>query len=224
MQPSYSVVMLGATGAVGGHVATTLSKIPQVDRLTLLGRRKVEGLVGQSITQHLVDVLTPSSYQELLIGHQTAICTLGVGQPSKVSKADFIKVDKEAVLNFAVACKQSGIQHFELLSAVGVNAKSSYFYSRTKGELENGLKELNFKRLSFFHPSMILTPTNRYGLSQKILLMTWPLISLLFIGSLRKYRGIRVDMLGAAIAKNVMTDKQGVETLQWDEFTVLAKS
>ncbi len=224
MQPSYSVVMLGATGAVGGHVATTLSKIPQVDRLTLLGRRKVEGLVGQSITQHMVDVLAPSSYQEFLVGHQTAICALGVGQPSKVSKADFIKVDKEAVLNFAVACKQAGLEHFELLGAVGVNAKSSYFYSRIKGELEEALKALNFQRLSFFHPSMILTSTNRYGLSQQILLMTWPLISPLFIGSLRKYRGIRVDILGAAMAKNVMTDKQGVETLQWDEFAVLAKS
>lgn len=224
MQSPFSVVMLGATGAVGGHIATTLSKIPQVDRLTLLGRRKVKELIGHSIAQNLVDVLEPSSYQDLLAGHQTAVCALGVGQPSKVSKAEFIKVDKEAVMNFAVAFKQAGIEHFELLSGVGASSTSSSFYARTKGELEDGLRELNFQRLSLFHPSMILTPTNRYGLSQHFLLATWPLISALFIGSLRKYRGIRVDILGAAMAKNVMTDKQGVETLHWDDFRVLAKS
>ena len=65
---------------------------------------------------------------------------------------------------------------------------------------------------------------NRYGLSQHILLITWPLISPLFIGSLRKFRGIHVDILGSAMAKNIMTDKKGVETLHWDEFMILSKS
>ena len=98
------------------------------------------------------------------------------------------------------ASKKEGIQHFELLSSVGVNSKSSFFL-RTKGELENGLRELNFNRLSLFHPSMILTPENRYGLSQKLTLMTWPFVSKLFVGNLRKFRGIPVDILDASIAK-----------------------
>ncbi|MFT5170393.1 MAG: hypothetical protein ACI9BD_000160 [Candidatus Marinamargulisbacteria bacterium] len=223
MKPNYSVVMLGATGAVGGHAENTLSKLPDMKKLTLLGRRKVDTLSGSAITQNIIDISEPTSYQDLLKGHQTAICALGIGQPSKFTKAEFIKIDKDAVLDFAKACKAAGIQHFELLSAIGATSKSASFYLRIKGELEDGLKALNFNRLSLFHPSMILTPTNRYGLSQQIVLKTWPILTPFFMGPLRKIRGIKVDILGAAIAKNITTDRQGVETLYWDEFRDLAR-
>ena len=64
-----------------------------------------------------------------------AICTLGVGQPSKMSKEEFLKIDKQAVLDFAVSCKNNGIKHFQLLASVSINANSSSFYLRSKGEL-----------------------------------------------------------------------------------------
>jgi len=223
MKEYYSIVMIGATGAVGGEAAKVLSEMPQIERLTLLGRRENENLKGSSITQHVIDLFDPSSYQELLTGHDIAICTLGVGQPSKMSKEDFVRIDRDVFLNFASSCKKEGIQHFELLSSVGVNSKSASFYLRTKGELENGLRELNFNRLSLFHPSMILTPENRYGLSQKLTLMTWPFVSKLFVGNLRKFRGIPVDILGASIAKNTTAEKSGVEILEWSDFNKLGK-
>jgi uncharacterized protein YbjT (DUF2867 family) len=223
MTGSTSVVMLGATGAVGGHTARTLARLPELTRLSLLGRRPVQGLEGGAIEQHVIDILAPSSYRDLLAGHRTAICTLGVGEPSKMSKAEFVRIDRDAVLDFASACKQAGVRHFELLSSAGVSATSSSFYLRTKGELEDGLRALNFERLSLFQPSMILTPTNRYGLLQAIMLFAFPLLDPVLVGSLRKYRGIRVDRLGAAIAMNVLKDAQGVETLQWDDFMRLSR-
>ena len=106
MKEYYSIVMIGATGAVGGEAAKVLSKMPQIERLTLLGRRENENLKGSSITQHVIDLFDPSSYQELLTGHDIAICTLGVGQPSKMSKEDFVRIDRDVVLNFASSCKK----------------------------------------------------------------------------------------------------------------------
>jgi len=78
--------------------------------------------------------------------------------------------------------------------------KSNSFYLRTKGELVEALKALNFDRLSIFQPSMILTPTNRYGIAQAITLKVWPFLKPLLMGSLRKYRGIPVNVLGQAMA------------------------
>ena len=51
MKEYYSIVMIGATGAVGGEAAKVLSEMPQIERLTLLGRRENENLKGSSITQ-----------------------------------------------------------------------------------------------------------------------------------------------------------------------------
>ena len=214
--------MVGGTGAVGGQAARVLAGMKEVRRLTLLGRRTVEGLAGSVVSQAVVDIFQPGSYQHLLGGHRQAVCTLGVGQPSKVSKAEFVAVDKDAVIGFATACKTAGVQHFELLGSVAADPKASSFYLRTKGELREALVALNFERLSIFQPSVILTPTNRYDIWQGLLLAAWPRISVLLPGTWRKYRGIRVDTLGTAMAKNLLTDGGGTEILEWDEFQRVA--
>ena len=219
-----SVVMLGATGAVGGHTFRTLITYPQVDRLTLLGRHSIPDISNNNIHQKEINIFDSNSYRKLLPGHHTAICTLGVGQPSKMSKDDFVKIDKLAVIDFALECKKAGVSHFELLGAVGANSTSSSFYLRTKGELVNELKALNFERLSIFQPSLIQTLTNRYGFAQAVALSVFPILKPILLGNLRKYRGIPVEQLGKAIAVNILIDNKGLETLYWDDFYEITKA
>lgn len=215
--------MLGATGAVGSHVAATLARMPDVGKMTLLGRRPLEGLHTDKASQLVVDVFDPASWDAAVPGHEAAICTLGVGQPSKISRGDFVRIDKTVVLDFATSCRKAGVSHFQLLGSVGADRHSRSFYLRTKGELEEGLKELDFERLSLFRPSMILTPTNRYGVSQGLTLAIWPRLRPFLAGGLRKYRGIAVDQLGKAIALNLTTPGKAVEILHWDAIDALAR-
>jgi uncharacterized protein YbjT (DUF2867 family) len=210
--------MLGASGAVGTETLDKLLQLENIQQLTLLGRNPISNINVDFVQQHKISISDTNSYRKYVQGHTTAICTLGVGEPSKVSKKEFVKIDKIAVLEFAKECKKAGIKHFELLASVGINPKSSSFYLRTKGELVEELKALNFERLSVFQPSMILTPTNRYGIVQAITLKVWPFLKPLLIGSLRQYRGIPVHILGQAMAKNVFTQEEGYEILKWDEF------
>jgi uncharacterized protein YbjT (DUF2867 family) len=219
MQPT-SIIMLGATGAVGGEALKTLLKDPRAEKITLLGRRDIPAVSADRVVQHTVDIFAPESYADLVAGHQAAICTLGVGQPSKISKEEFEKIDKLAVIDFAKACKAAGVQHFELLSSVGISPKSSTYYLRMKGELVEALKELEFERLSIFKPSMILTPTNRYGFGQAVTLAIWPVLDKLFLGGARKYKGVKVEDLGGAMAQNLFREGVGNEELFWDEFQV----
>lgn len=213
-----NITFLGATGAVGTQTLQNLLKMPQVEKLTLLGRRPVPNITTKHVHQHKIDIFEPETYGSLLNNHNVAICTLGVGEPSKMSKEDFLKIDKQAVLDFAVACKKAGIQHFELLSSVGINAQSSSFYLRSKGELIEEIKALGFERFSVFLPSMILTPTNRYGFLQGATLKIFPLLKPLLRGGFKKYRGIPVEVLGKAMAKNILLDKKGLEYLEWSDF------
>ncbi len=220
---SHTIVMLGATGAVGGHVVKTLLASGAIQRLSLLGRRRVEGINASFVEQHTVDVFAPASYAARLPGHRAAICTLGVGEPSKISKEEFVRTDRDAVLAFASASKTAGVEHFQLLSSVGADSRSRSFYLQTKGELEDGIRALAFKRLSLFQPSMIMTPTNRYGLSQAFFLRAMPLIDPLLIGSTRKFRSVQVETLGRVMAVNALRSSTfiGVETLRFDEIVAL---
>ncbi len=214
--------MMGATGAVGREVARALCGEPALEKLTLLGRRELPDLNRANVEQHCIDILIPDSYQMLVSGHQCAICTLGIGEPSKASKEDFLRIDKQAVLDFAVACRQAGVEHFQLLSSVGADAKSRSFYLRSKGELNDALRALNFKRLSLFQPSMIITPHNRYGFSQAVTLAVWPILSRVMFGPMSKLRGIDVSDLGTAMANNSLSKGTGVEVLHWQEITNLS--
>ena len=222
MHPT-SIIMLGATGAVGGEALKTLLNDPRAEKITLLGRREVPGMPADRVSQHKIDIFKPETYDGLITGHEAAVCTLGVGEPSKISKEEFERIDKLAVIDFAKACKAAGVRHFELLASVGINPKSSNYYLRIKGELVEALKEMNFERLSIFKPSMIMTPTNRYGFTQAIALAIWPVMDKLFFGGAKKYKGIKVEDLGTAMGKNVFRVGKEYEEFEWEEFQGLIR-
>ncbi|WP_137166359.1 NAD(P)H-binding protein [Salinimonas lutimaris] len=224
MTTTHSVAFLGATGAVGSAAMQRLVQMNRVTSVLSVGRRKTPVADGVShVKQVIADVHNSHTYAELIHGYRTAICTLGVGQPSTMSKAEFVKTDKEAVLAFARVCKAHGVSHFQLLASVGISKDARNFYLRTKGELIDELIALDFARLSIFQPSMILTPNNRYGLLQGLTLRVWPKLDVLLRGELRKYRGIPVDVLGRAIANNTLTVGTGVEYLVYDDFWRLSE-
>jgi len=217
------VVMLGATGAVGQQALAALLHGTDEVQVTTLSRRPVDLPAHARLVQHQIDIHDATSFRAHLVGQQVAICRLGVGQPSQMSKADFTRVDKDAVWTFAKACREAGLKHFELLSSVGVDARSRSFYLRSKGELQEALQTLGFERLSLFQPSMILTPTNRYGWNQALTLAVWPKLDGLLRGRLRRFRGIAVEELGRAMAFNARNQGSGLETLQWPDFKRLAR-
>lgn len=219
-----SVILLGATGAVGNHIAQNLITMPKVKLLTVLGRRCADNLDNSIAQQHQVELMDAASYRAFLPGHDVAICALGVGQPSQVSKAEFVRIDHDLVLQFAQECRRAGVAHFELLSSVGANADSRAFYLATKGRLERALVALQFERLSLFQPSMIITPRNRYGWVQGVALAATRVLNPFLLGSLDRYRGIEVERLGQAMALNLLTNASGVETLQWRDFVKLVSN
>ncbi len=222
MSTPTAVVFLGATGAVGSEALKRALTLPSLERITLLGRRDVEGITHHGVLQIRVDVKDAVSFEKSVRPHDVAICTLGIGQPSKVSNEQFELIEKTAVLNFARACKAAGVEHFQLLSSVGISANSRTYYLRIKGELVEELKKLNFTRLSIFKPSMILTPTNRYDWKQGLTLKVWPLLGKLFFGGLKKFKGVKVETLGSAFVGNLQHEVVGYEELTWEDFQRLS--
>ena len=59
------------------------------------------------------------------------------------------------------------------------------------------------------------------SVTQGIALKIWPMLDFILRKGFRKYRGIKVDMLGKSIANNVFLEKTGIEYLQYDDFLKL---
>ena len=101
------------------HVLAEALRSPAFAAVTTLGRRPVDigddEAPGGKLAQYIVDfdeLEAPASYRALVAGHTAAICTLGVGQPSKSTRAEVWKVEIEYVTAFAAACRDVGIRHF----------------------------------------------------------------------------------------------------------------
>jgi uncharacterized protein YbjT (DUF2867 family) len=219
---SKKAILLGSTGAVGGHVLAELLRSPVFTSVTTVGRRVAEVADPPAkLAQHAVSLDDPASYRPFLAGNDAAICTLGVGQPSKFPRDEVWKIEVDYVMAFATACREEGVEHFSLMTSVGTDAKSSMDYLKMKGVLEERVKALDFPRASFFQPSMLLTPQNRYGVTQALTLAVWPKIGWAMVGGLRRFRGITVEDLGRAIALNAARAGQGVETYTWDDFQAI---
>lgn len=217
------VVMLGASGAVGSAALAELLAMPEIAQVTALVRRPLDGVSSPKLAVDSVDVTKPASYAALLAGHDVALCTFGVGQPTKVSKVEFTAIDYDAVLDFAKACRAAGVQQFTLLGSVAADPRSRSFYLRSKGLLREAIAGLGFARFSCFQPSVLITPRNRYGLSQAVVLALWPGLSRLMLGPARRYRGIRVEDLGKAMARHLAKPGAGNAVLHWDDFQALLR-
>jgi uncharacterized protein YbjT (DUF2867 family) len=153
------VLLAGATGLVGGLMLQALLADPTVAQVHALSRRPLR-IRHPRLQVHIVD------FSRLPALPQADEVYLALGTTIKVagSQAAFRAVDLEANLAVAKAAFAAGASRAGLVSAVGANAKSSTFYSRVKGELEDALRSLGLTTLVIGRPSLLLD--SRDGLQQ----------------------------------------------------------
>lgn len=77
-----------------------------------------------------------------------AICTLGTTIKTAGSREAFREVDYGYPLAVARLAVRQGTPRFAVISAMGANRKSPFYYSRIKGELEANLAALSFSSLT----------------------------------------------------------------------------
>lgn len=149
-------IVIGATGLVGKKLVSQLNLM--YDSLIIVARKPPKHMSAQMQFYQLGDF---NNLEETLgnisIGPDTdAFSCLGTTKKQAGSDEDFKRIDYDYNLNFAKACHQKGVQRFFILSALGADANSRFFYNRVKGELEESLVEVGFNELVIFQPSLLL--------------------------------------------------------------------
>jgi len=167
------------------------------------------GLVGRYLQQVLEEdafyddriALTRADYADLRLPPVTHLfCCLGTTIAKAGSQQAFRAVDYDLVLKFAHAGLESGAKRMMVVSSVGADPKSSGFYLRVKGEMEQAISGLGFEAVHIFRPSVLLgqRPEARAGEQWGIRFaraFEWALI-----GELKKYRPMPAGVLASAMA------------------------
>lgn len=150
-----TAVLAGATGLVGGECLRRLLASRRYERVVVVSRRRVEsGGRRAKLETVLTDFDRLDEVAARLYGDHV-FCALGTTIRKAGSQARFRVVDHDYPLRLARITRELGARHFSLVSALGANRSSPFFYSRVKGELEENLRQMDWPSLALLRPSVI---------------------------------------------------------------------
>lgn len=151
------LVIVGATGMVGGYALRFALGHAAVARVTTIGRRKV-GLSHPKLVEVLhEDFADFSPLSETLASQDAAILCLGA-YTGAVTEAELRRVTVDYTIEFARALRGSSpAAAFSFLSGSGADptGRSRMAFARYKGEAETALLAAGFSRLYIFRPAYI---------------------------------------------------------------------
>ena len=208
------MLLAGATGLVGSQVLTL--GLNQGHQITTVGRRPT----GQGSSEIV------SSFTELprLPPADVAICALGTTIRQAGSQAAFRAIDHGAVMSFASAAKAAGVEHFLVVTAVGANTGASAFYSRVKGDVEQHLEEVGFRRLDIIRPGLLLGNRQQSRPIETLLKGVAPIADLLMQGKWRRYRSVPATSVSQCLLILSAQTEPGVFIHHFDDMMTVLES
>lgn len=150
-------ILLGATGAVGRDLVRQLLQDDRFTELYLLVRRIPEGVSSPKLRIQVLDFEQPDEWPDFPEADVLFSC-LGTTLRDAGSQAAQYRVDYGYQYEVARRAAARGVPHYVLVSSWGAKPKARSFYSRMKGELEEAVQVLPFRRISILRPPLLLRP------------------------------------------------------------------
>ena len=198
------VLLTGATGLVGGHLLRMLLNAPAIKSIAAPTRRPLADITGvfnphdPQLTDALAQVVDPIDI---------VFCCLGTTRREAGSKEAFVHADYTLVIDTALVGKRLGAQHMLVVSAMGANAHSPFFYNRVKVEMEEALIAQQWPRLTIARPSMLIGEREKQRTSETLFA---PLFRLL-PGNLKSIDAR--DVASALLAESLSPTHESVQIL-----------
>jgi len=194
------VLVAGGTGLVGK--AALIAAARQNIHTITVGRRPS----GHGAEEIVADFDALPSLPQA----DVALCVLGTTIKRAGSKAAFKAVDYSAVMAFAAAAQQSGVNHFIVVTAVGSNPDSSVFYSSVKGAVERDLEAMGFTRLDIVQPGLLLGPRTEKRPVEELLQKASPVMDIFMRGPWKRYGSVKAEELGEVLIMLTQQQAPGV--------------
>lgn len=192
------VALVGATGLIGRQVIEVASAGDEV-RIVGIARREAPLPSGARMEMFVSE---PGKWGEVMdaVRPRALICALGTTwKKAGRDEAAFRAVDRDLVLATAEAAKRAGVPNMVLVSAAGADAHAKSFYMRVKGEAEEALSRIGFKRLDILHPGLLRGErVEDLRFAERAALIAAPLIDPLLSGSWQRFRSINARLVAEA--------------------------
>ena len=194
------LVIVGATGMVGGYALRYALEHPAIGSVTAIVRRSL-GISHPKLKEVLHrDFADCSALAEVLSGQDAAVFCLGA-YTGAVTDAQLRTITVDYTIEFARVLRSSSPDAaFSLLSGSGADqtGQSRMAFARYKGEAENALLASGFPHVYIFRPAYIypVEPRKEPNFSYRLLRRIYPVFRTLFPNQV-----IRADDLARAMVE-----------------------
>ena len=195
-----TALVLGATGLIGDLLTHQLIGSSAYEKVKVLVRTPLNWQ-----HPHLQEV--PFDFERpngLIVQADDIFCCLGTTMKKAGSKEAFRKVDYQYPMDIARLGLDNGAKQFAIVTAMGADPESSFFYNRVKGEVERDLTAMSFPTLLIFRPSLLLGNRSENRLGERLAEGAMRLLSPLIPA---KYKGIEAAKVANAM---LATAQQGL--------------
>jgi uncharacterized protein YbjT (DUF2867 family) len=159
-------LVLGGTGASGQEIVKLLLNDSHFSRVSIFVRRKVD-IEHEKLDIHQIDFSRLNEYKDLVKG-DILFSALGTTKSDAGSKEKQYLVDYTYQYEFAKMASDNGVTHYSLISSLGANKHSLFFYPKIKGELEESVKLLQFNTIQIFQPPSLIRQTELMRTAEKL--------------------------------------------------------
>lgn len=209
-----TALVIGSTGLIGSQLLSLLLESDHYDKVIIFVKRDAR-IKHKKLTQHIIDFDNLESYRQWVAGDDF-FCTIGTTIKNAGSKEAFKKVDYEYPRLFATLASDNKVQRFLIISSLGADSSSTNFYLKTKGEIENFLKNCKFESVSILRPSLLLGNRKEFRLGEKIGAFLMSLVSFFLIGNLKKYKPIQSEIVAKALITIAQNKDSGFNIYESD--------
>ena len=211
-----TATVIGATGLIGSLLVEELLKDPEFETVRILIRRPIK-LEHPKLEKKLVDFEDSDSLLIALTDSDCIFSAIGTTNRNvKNNKAEYRKIDFDLPLRVARLGKMVGCENFSLVSAVNANSKSSFFYVRLKGEVEEAIRAVGIRSVHVMRPSMLLGNRKEKRPAEKILQSTFRAMSFLMPSRFKPIEGRDV---AKAMIRAAKKDEAGFFVYHFREMT-----
>lgn len=148
-----TALVAGASGPVGQALLERLLEDGAYARVIAAVRRPLARrhpkLVSVTVDFHRI-----ADFRRELVADDV-YCCLGNTLARAGSKEAFRRVDYDYCVELARVARAAGSRSFVLVSAAGASPRSSIFLSRVKGELEDAIRRIGFRRYFVVRPALL---------------------------------------------------------------------
>ena len=203
-----SALILGASGLIGGHLLEFLLKDDSYREIIVPVRKSLQ-IKHEKLVECIIDFDRMENLEEYL-PVSIVFCCLGTTIKKAGNPDNFYKVDYTYCAEGARIASNSGCEKFLIVTALGADLKSSMYYNRVKGEIEEKIKEYSFKEIHIFRPSLLRGERTESRTGEDLLNTASSLFSFMFVGPLQQYKPIGADVV--AFAMKIQADSRNEGT------------